>query len=347
MKKILLSIIAACLCIALYGCGNNGIKEISELNILTWDGYIPEDILSEFEESTGITVFQSNFDSNEEMLTKISSSSDTGYDLVIGSDYIIDIARNQDLLHELDKTKIPNYKNLDENFLSKYYDPENKYTVPYAAGTPLIVYDPEKIDVNIEGYDDLWNEKLAGKLVTLDDGRNIIGMTLKSMGLSMNTTDEIELNDAKEKLLKLKPNIHHLDYNNPHESIISGEADLAYMFTPQVCLALQERPGLKVVYPKEGLGFGIDCWFIPKSVRNLDNAHAFLNFITDAKIGARISEQVLYLCPNKASVEYLSDDFKNNKAIYIPEDKLTNTEFIQDVGDSASIYDEIWTVFKQ
>ena len=119
------------------------------------------------------------------------------------------------------------------------------------------------------------------------------------------------------------------------------------MFTPQVCLALQERPGLKVVYPKEGLGFGIDSWFIPKSVRNLDNAHEFLNFITDAKIGARISEQVLYLCPNKASVEYLSDEFKNNKAIYIPEDRLLSTEFIQDVGDTASIYDEIWTAFKQ
>ena len=174
MKKLLLSLIAASLCIGLYGCGSNGIKEISELNILTWDGYIPEDVLNEFEESTGITVFQSNFDSNEEMLTKISSSSDAGYDLVIASDYIIDIARNQNLLHELDKSKIPNYKNLDENFLSKYYDPDNKYTVPYAAGTPLIVYDPAKIDVNIEGYDDLWNEKLAGKLVTLDDGRNII-----------------------------------------------------------------------------------------------------------------------------------------------------------------------------
>jgi len=347
MKKIIISLLTAGLCFALTGCQSNGPKQVSELNILTWDGYIPQDVLEEFEAKTGITVFQSNFDSNEEMLAKISASDDTGYDLVIGSDYIIDAARQQNLLHELDMSKLPNYKNLNENFLSQYYDPENKYAVPYAAGTPLIVYDPAKIDTEIKGYNDLWKKELEGKIVTLDDGRNIIGITLRSLGKSMNSTDEAELAQAKEKLLQLKPNIHHLTYNNPHESIISGEADIAYMFTPQVVLALQSRPDLEVVYPEEGLGFGIDCWFIPKSVRNIDNAHEFLNFITDAKIGARISEQVLYLCPNKASEEFLSEEFKANKAIHIPDEYLKDTEFIKDIGDAAAIYDEIWTEFKQ
>ncbi|MBQ7974097.1 MAG: extracellular solute-binding protein, partial [Clostridia bacterium] len=112
-------------------------------------------------------------DSNEEMLAKISAGN-SGYDLVIGSDYIIDIARKQDLLQELDKSKIPNYANLDEGYLSKFYDPENKYTVPYSAGSPVILYDEEKIGMEINGYEDLWNEKLKGKLLLIDDARNII-----------------------------------------------------------------------------------------------------------------------------------------------------------------------------
>ncbi len=348
MKKIIIALCAALSVAALASCGEKDLKQVSELNILTWDGYIPEDVLNDFQDSTGIQVNFSNFDTNEEMLTKISASDNLEYDLVIGSDYIIDMAREQGLLKELDFSKIPNFENINEKYLNKFYDPESKYTVPYSAGTPLIVYDPSKIDVDIKGYNDLWNEKLAGKLVTLDDARNIIGMTLKSMGASMNTTDPEVLEQAKEKLMKLKPNIHHLDYNNPHESIISGEADLAYMFTPQVLLATQARPELKVVYPEEGLGFGIDCWFMPKCVKNEDNAYKFLNYITEAHVGAKISEQIMYLCPNKAAEEYLADEFKTNQVLYIPDEKLEGAEFIENIpSDAVSIYDEIWTAFKQ
>ena len=181
----------------------------------------------------------------------------------------------------------------------------------------------------------------------MDDARNVIGITLKSMGKSMNETDPAVLEQAKEKLLKLKPNIHHLDYNNPNDAMVSGEAAVGYMFTPQVILALQERPDLKIVYPSEGMGFGIDSWFVPLNAPHKDNAYAFLNDILDAKTGARVSEQTLYLCPNKASEPYLSEEFKSNQALHIPAEFLGNTEFIEDVGDATEIYDKIWTEFKQ
>lgn len=345
MKKLFLSLITLSLATSvLSSCGDTPQKRT--LNVLTWDGYIPQNVIAEFEESTGITMNFTNFNTNEEMLSKLSASQGE-YDMVIASDYMIDIAAKEGLIAELDKSKLPNFKNIDEAFLGKYYDEENRYAVPYSSGTPLIVYDPEEVDFEIKGYEDLWNPELEDDIVLIDDARNIIGITLKTLGYSFNETDPQKLDEAKEKLFKLKNNIKQFNYNNPYEAIIGGEADVAYMFTSQVALALQERPELKVAYPEEGMGVGIDAWFIPETAGNKDEAHEFLNYILDPKVGADISEQIMYMCVNKASAEFLSDDFKNNKALYIPSDILGNPEFIKDVGDATEIYDKIWTEFKQ
>lgn len=344
-KKIIFLFTILAVLFSFAGCSSNNSQD-KELNILTWDGYIPQDILDGFSEAEGIKINISNFDSNEEMLAKISTGN-AGYDLVIGSDYIIDIARKQNLLQELDKSKIPNYSNLDEGYLSKFYDPENKYTIPYSAGSPVILYDKDKIGVEINGYGDLWNESLKGKVLLIDDARNIIGITLKTLGYSMNTTDLKKLSEAKVKLSELKGNIHHLNYTNPHESLISGDVDVAYLFSSQAYLALEARPELEVVFPEEGIGFGIDSWFIPKGAQNTDNAHKFLNYITDAKNGAKITEQIMYLSPNKAAHEFLPNSLKNNPIFNIPAEKLKNAEFIEDIGETAEEYTKIWTEFKQ
>ena len=348
IKKIisLMLVLSAFLILTSCGESTNTDTGSTELNILTWDGYIPQDVLDAFSESENVKINISNFDSNEEMLAKISTGN-SGYDLVIGSDYIIDIARKQDLLMELDKNLLPNYSNLSQAYLSKDYDPENKYTVPYSVGTPVIVYDPAKIQTEIKGYNDLWDESLKGKVLLLDDPRNIIGITLKSMNESMNTTDEQILQKAKDKLFKLKENVHHLDYNAPHESIISGETDIAYLFTSQAFLALEARPELKVVYPEEGIGFGIDCWFIPKGAKNTDNAHKLMNMILDAETGAKITEAIMYPTPNAEAHKLLPDALKNNVLFNIPAEKLKKAEFIEDIGDSADAYTKIWADFKQ
>lgn len=346
LKKVTIIFSAIILTLITAGCSANKTAISEELNILTWDGYIPKSILDGFSESENIKINISNFESNEEMLAKISADN-SAYDLVIGSDYIIDIARKENLLYELDKSKIPNYENLDEGYLSKFYDPENKYTVPYSAGSPVIVYDKAKIGIEINGYKDLWNSALKGKLLLIDDARNIVGITLKSIGESMNTTDKNKLSQAKDELMKLKQNIHHLNYTNPHESLINGDVDVAYLFSSQAYLALEARPELEVVFADEGIGFGIDSWFIPKGAKNADNAHKFLNYITDAENGAKITEQIMYLSPNKAAREFLPESIKNNPIFNIPSEKLQNSEFIQDIGDAAEEYTKIWTEFKQ
>lgn len=346
MKKFLSAFLCAILCAGLFaGCGN---APQQTLNILTWDGYIPEQVLADFQAKTNTKINISNFTTNEEMLTKLQSSEASQYDLVIGSDYIVDIARKQNLLEELDKSKFPNFNNIGKEFLNQYYDPDSKYAVPYSAGTPLIIYDPSKVTIDIKGYEDLWNPALADSIVIMDDARNVLGITLRTMGKSMNETDPAVLQQAGEKLNKLRPNIRLLNYNNPQESMLSGEATVGYMFTSQVATVLAERPDFKVVYPQEGLGFGIDNWFIPAQAANKDAAYSFLNYMYEPERFASIAEQIYYLCVNNASEPYLSDTYKNNPALHVPSDKLVNTEFIKDIGtDATAVFDQIWTAFKQ
>lgn len=351
MKKIACILLAALMSVLmLASCGGApaATEEKKELNVFTWDGYFPQDVLDGFTAKTGIKLNFSNFESNEEMLTKLEAAKGGDYDIIIASDYIIEIARKKGgLLGELDKSLLPNYKNIDPAFQSQFFDPENKYTVPYAAGTPLIVYDKARVGFEITSFEDLWRPELKDSIAAIDDPRNMIGITLKTMGKSFNETDPAVLEEAGAKLMELKPNIRVLTFNNIQDNLISGEATVGYMFSSQVALALEARPDLSVCYPKEGMGFGIDSMVVPSNAPHKTNAHAFIDYILDPEVGAKVSSQIYYLCPNKESGPFLPEAFKNNKALYIPSEILGNTEFIQDVGEATTVFDKLWTAFKQ
>ncbi len=316
------------------------------LNLFTWETYIDDDTIAAFEKETGIDVVYSPAETNDDMLLKMSQSGGEGFDLVLASDYALAILQKQGLLQKLDKSKLPGYANLDEKFLSQYYDPANEYVVPYMAGTPLIVYDPAKVTVPIEGYADLWNPALKDSLVLIDDARNIVGITLKTMGKSLNETDPAVLEEAKAKLMPLFSNVRVFDYNTPYTPLVSGEATVGYMFTPFVYLALMERPDLKVVYPKEGMGFGIDGLVLSAKSQNVDNAHLFLEYLMRPEVAAHNAMWQLYLCVNKAAVPFLDESFKTNPVVYIPDDLLKNAEFVKDIGESETTFQEIYTAFK-
>ena len=220
--------------------------------------------------------------------------------------------------------------------------------MPYVAGTPLIVYDPAKVTCEITGYNSLWDPSLADQLVVMDDMRNVIGMTLKSMGYSLNTEDPEIIAQAGEKLLQLKPNIRALDGDTPHEKLISGECTIGYVFTSQVSAVLSERPDFEVCYPEEGMGYGIDAFFIPANAPHADAAHQFLNFMCDPEVSAKASVFTQYINCNSAATEYLPQEFLDNKAVNIPADTLGETEFMQDISAEATEQmNEIWNAFKQ
>lgn len=319
-----------------------------ELVIFSWADYIDPELLAEFTEETGIEINYNYFNSEEEMLSKLEAVDGGEYDIIIASDYIINIARQEDLLKEIDKSKVPNYKNLNAKYLNQYYDPDGKYTIPYVAGTPLIVYDPSKVTCEVTGYNSLWDPSLADQVVVMDHMRNVIGFTMKSMGYSLNETDPDVIAAAGEKLLQLKPNIRALDGDTPHEKLISGECTIGYIFTSQVSAVLSERPDFKVVYPEEGMGFGIDSLFMPVNAPHEEEALKFMDFMCEPEISARASVFTQYINCNEAATQYLPEEFLNNQAVNIPADILGEIEFMQDIpAEATDQMNDIWNTFKQ
>lgn len=277
MKKKIVSMI---LCAALAGsmltgCGEKKEEDNKELVLYTWEGLFPQEVLTDFEDETGIRIISSNFDSNETMFEKVQQSDGKDYDLVIGDDYIIEQIVNNGLAKELDKEKLKNYDNINPLYQSQFYDPENKYTIPHGAGIPLIVYDPEQVDFEIQGYEDLWNPALEDKIATIASYRAVEGMVLLTMGKSMNEQDPAVIKEAGEKLKELAPNIRMIQDTNTQNALLNGEASVGILYTSQVIAALAENLDLKVVYPKEGLGFGIMNFFIPKNAPDTEEAYAF------------------------------------------------------------------------
>ena len=343
MKRI----VAILLCMVLMAtcftaCGE---KEAGVVNLLTYEGYIPEEVVNGFKEKTGITISLTAVSSNEEMYEKLKASPEL-YDLTITSDYMLDTMIKEEMLLKLDTSKIPNFKNIDPEYQSKYYDSANEYTVPYAPGRPLIVYDSLKITVPITSYADLWKPELANSLAMFDDPRVVTGITLLALGKDFNSANKADLDAALEKLKALKPNIKLLNSNFTHENIISGDASIGLLFTSAAAMLSAEDEKYKIVYPSEGLGFGIDCLAVSSKAPNADNTYKLLDYLLDAEIGAQISESILYLCANKASEEFLSEGYKNNPALFISED-FKDAGFIMPLDDATNqIYSDNWTAFK-
>ena len=334
----MLSVVLAAALIS--GCGEQKEDDSKELVLFTWEGMFPQEVLDGFEEETGVKVVYSNFDTDETMLEKLSQAKGGDYDVVIADDYIIEQAVGQDLVQKLDKAEIPNYKNINPLYQGQFYDPKDEYTGPYGAGIPLIVYDPEQVDFEIKGYADLWNEALKDKVALTANYRVINGITLLTMGKSMNEEDTAVIGEAGEKLLELAPNVRMIQDDNTQNALLNGEAAVAFLYTSQVTQALSENPDLKVVYPQEGLGFGIMSAFIPKDAPNAAAAHQFLNYILEPEKAAECFNYIGYYSTNKEA------DPLVNPNLVVPSD-VTKGEIVQNVSAEADeAYNKNWTEFK-
>lgn len=350
MKKLTALLLGLILTASLLaGCGSkegggNASGLSGELNLYTWDGMFPQEVLRGFEDETGVRINYSNFDYNEDMLAKLGETEGGDYDLVIGDDYILEMVISEGLAQKLDTTKLDNYDNLNPVFMSQFYDPENEYTVPYGAGIPLILYDPALTDVEIKGYSDLWDASLEDNVAITANYRVINGITLKTMGESMNTEDLDTIEKAGEKLLELAPNIRVINDNNTQDYLISGEVAAAFLYTSQVYNAVNAREDLEVVYPEEGLGFGIMGAFIPSKAPNADAAYAFIDYINRPENAAKCFEYIGYYCTNKAAEELISEEMQ--KLIVLPADAAEG-EIIQNISlEAEDLHAEIWNNFK-
>ncbi len=323
-------------------------KDEAVLNIFSWEGYIDyETVIKPFEEETGVKVNYATFASNEEMYEKLSAVNGGDYDIILASDYILNTTREAGLMQKFDPEIVSNFGNLNPDFTHQYFDPDSEYVVPYVSGIPLIVYDPSVVDIEIKGFSDLWNPALGDAIGLIDDARVTIGMVLLSMGQSMNTTDDAVLAEAAEKLAALKDNIHVLEYENLHNYLVSGDVSVAYTFTPFVALALDANPDLAVVWPEEGLGFGIDGCFIPVNAPHAKNANLFLEFLLRPEIAAVCAEWQYYCSPNAAAMEVISDWYKENPVFTGIYDRIGDAEYVKNLSSAdEQKFQDIWTTFK-
>jgi spermidine/putrescine-binding protein len=323
-----------------------------ELNIFVWTEYFPQDMLDCFEMVYDIKLNRDEYSSNEEMYAKISAGS-ASYDLVQPTDYIIGLMIRQDLLQELDHAKLPNIGNLDAGWVNKEFDPGNKYTLPYLAGTDALVVNTDTIKNAPQSWEDLWKPEYAGKMIFLDDSRVVIGMTLLTLGYDPNTTDEAQLQEAKAKLAQLIPNVKVFDSDSPKTALIAGDVDLGITWTGEAFIANQENPAIQYIYPAEGAILWQDNWAMLKGASHPDAAYAWLNYLLQGDVFWLTIRDFQYINPNKAALDYAKANFPEVYSAYAdspitnpPAEAVANGHGIKDVGDATPLYDAIWVEVK-
>ncbi len=337
MKKFLSLVLALTLSASLFaGCGTDPSKVVKIYNA---SEYIAEGVIEEFEKETGYKVIYSEFASNEDMYTKIKT---TSYDVLIPSDYMIDKLVREDLIKPLNFDNIPNYKYVDETFKSPYYDEDNKYSVPYMWSTVGILYDGEKVKEDVTDMSVMWNEKYSGKIFMLDSVRDTIGMTLKKLGYSVNTEDEDELAKAKAELLAQRPMILGYVTDEVKDKIISGEGHLGLVYSGEAGKAIAEKETLKYAIPENGTIYCVDAMVVPKSAENTEGAESFINFMQRPDIAVRNALETCYGITNTEGKKELPDEIKNNKGLYPDAAILEKSEMLRSEGTINQKYLEIW-----
>ena len=317
------------------------------LTIFNWGEYIDHDLLKQFEKETGIHVVYETFDSNEAMMTKIQQGG-TAYDIAIPSEYMIEKMKEEDLLIPLDHSKIPNMKNIDPYFLDLPFDDNNKYSVPYFWGTVGIVYNPSLVgDLDFSSWEDLWDPSLKRTVFLVDGAREVIGMGLNSLGYSLNSLDSDELRSATDKLIKLAPNVKAIIGDEITPLMINNEATVALTWSGQAADMMYENEDLDFAVPEEGSNLWFDNMVIPKTSKNLEGAHAFINFMLDADSAAQNADFVGYSTPNIAAMALMDEEVVTDERYYPSEERRDTLEVYKNLGpDYLGKYNELFLEFK-
>ena len=317
--------------------------------VYNWGEYIDPEVLDIFEEETGITVVYEEFETNESMFPKVQAGA-VSYDLVCPSDYMIQRMIENNLLAEINFDNIPNLKNIGQQYLkqSQGFDPENKYSVPYCWGTVGILYNKTLVDDPVDSWSILWNEKYADQILMQNSVRDAIGIALKYLGYSLNSTDLDELEAAKELLMEQKPLVQAYVVDQVRDKMISNEAAIGVIYSGEAIYTQSENPNLEYVIPKEGSNVWIDSWVIPKNAQNKENAEAFINFLCRPDIAKMNFDYITYSTPNTAARELIEDDAIRNSTIAFPDaSELERCETFNYLGTKFdNIYNELWREIK-
>ena len=280
-------------------------------------------------------------------MTKIEQGGTT-YDIAVPSEYAIEKMNESELLLPIDKAKLPNLKNIDPYFLDLAFDPENKYSIPYFWGTLGIAYNPELLEgQTFESWEDLWDPSLEQEIVLVDSAREVIGMGLNALGYSLNSTNILELEEATDKLKTLKPNIKAIIGDEITQLMVNGEAAVALTWSGQAADMMWENEDIDYAVPEEGSNLWFDNMVIPRTAKNIDGAHAFINFMLDAEIAAQNADYVGYSTPNLAAMEFMDPEVIEDERYYPDEEARDHLEVYKNLGlEMLGTYNELFLGLK-
>jgi spermidine/putrescine transport system substrate-binding protein len=325
------------------GAATGGSKVV---NLAIWSNYVSPELLQDFQKKTGIQVQVANYSSNEELLAKLQAGA-SGYDVAVPSDYMVFAMIKLGLIHELDYQQLPNSKSLDSRYLKKAYDPTNKFSVPYDWGTTGIAINRSLYKGEIKGWKNLFsNPDLAGKFTLLDDVRETIGAALKAQGFSLNSKNADELAKAKELLLKNRSKVKAFT-SEPMMPLVNGETAVAHAYLSDALQARKQSGGkIDYIIPEEGGTMWIDNLVIPNGAKHLAEAHAFINFLLEAKSNVSTVMSVFVAPANKDAFALLPKDFQSNTMLFPSDAILAKCEMIQDLAENLTQWDRVWTEVK-
>lgn len=345
-RHVLLIIVSA---VVLMGCQSSS-NENGTVVVYNWGEYIDPEVLTIFEEETGIQVIYEEFETNETMYPKVEAGASL-YDVICPSDYMIQKMIDNDLLQALNYDNLPNAKkNIGTQYfeMADQFDPGNKYAIPYCWGTVGILYNKTMVNEPIDSWSSLWDPAYAGNILMQDSVRDAFMVSLKLNGFSMNTTEEAELEAATKSLIDQKELVQAYVVDQVRDKMIGGEAALGVIYSGEAIYTQRENPDLEYVIPKEGTNVWIDGWVIPKNAPNLENAEKFIDFLCRDDIALMNFEYITYSTPNVAAQALIEDKEIKNSTIAFPDlSQYDNLETFSYLGEEAeTMYNEYWKEVK-
>ncbi len=349
MKRILtLFCIMTLVLGTLTACGGSG-EETSagELYVYNYGEYFDPEALAQFEEETGIKVTYDEYETNEVMYPIIANGA-AQYDLVCPSDYMVQRMISEGMLEKINFDNVPNIKYVDQVYkdAAKGFDSANEYSVPYLWGTVGILYNKTMVKEPVDSWGILWDTKYKDNILMQKSVRDAFGITLKYLGHSLNSTDEKELEEAKQKLIQQKQSgvVQAYVVDEVRDKMIGNEAAIGVIYSGEALTCQSENPDLEYVIPKEGSNLWIDAWVIPKGAKNKENAEKFLDFLCRPEIAKKNFDYITYSIPNSEGRKLIEEEEYRNSTIAFPElSSLTNCETLQYLGpDVDDIYNQKW-----
>lgn len=342
MKKVAL---AAMLAAALAGCSK---QEEQVLNLYNWSEYMPQTVLDQFTQETGIKVVYTTYDSNEAMYARLKLLDESSqYDLAVPSTYYVNKMRNEGLLAPIDRSKLSGFDNIDSTLVNLDIDPGNQYSVPYLWGTTGIAVNGDAIDpATVTSWADLWKPEYQGRIMMMNDVREVFHVGLRVLGYSANSTSPEEIEAAYNKLAELMPGVRTFNSDAPRMPYLEGETDIGMIWNGEAVMGAEDMAALIYIYPKEGAIVWFDSFVIPKNAKNVEAAHKFIDFMLRPEIAAEISTEIGYATPNLPARGLLDEEVKADRAVYPTAEDMVNAEVQEDVGEALLVYEKFWEMLK-